>query len=63
MSGGEGLGGGELEVDLQGRVGAGAADLGSGMGEAGEGRRDCGRRRGMGLGLGLDAALYTKETR
>jgi hypothetical protein len=61
--GGEGLGGGELEVDLRGRVGAGAADLGRGMGEAGEGRRDCGRRRGMGLGLGLDAALYTKETR
>jgi hypothetical protein len=34
------------EVDL--RVGAGAADLGRGMGEAGEGRRDCGRRRGWG---------------
>jgi hypothetical protein len=27
-----------------------------------EGRRDCGRRE-MGLGLGLDDALYTKETR
>jgi hypothetical protein len=25
------------------------------------GRRDCGRRE-MGLGLGLDAVLYTKET-
>jgi hypothetical protein len=61
--GGEGLGGGELEVDLRGRVGARAADLGRVMGEAGEGRRDCGRRRGMGLGLGLGAVLYTKETR
>jgi hypothetical protein len=28
------------------------------------GRRDCGRREmGLGLGLGLDAVLYTKETR
>jgi hypothetical protein len=26
------------------------------------GRRDCGRRE-IGLGLGLDAVLYTKETR
>jgi hypothetical protein len=38
----------ELEVDPRGRVAAGAADLGRGMGEAGEGRRDCGRRRGWG---------------
>jgi hypothetical protein len=51
----------EWEVDLRERVGAGAADLGRGMGEVGEGR-DCGRRRGMGLGFRLDAALYTKET-
>jgi hypothetical protein len=31
-------------VDLRGRVGAGAADLVRGMGEAGEVRRDCQRR-------------------
>jgi hypothetical protein len=49
-------------VDLRGRVGAGAADLVRGMGEAGEVRRYC-QRRGMGLGLGLDAVLYTKKTR
>jgi hypothetical protein len=57
ISGGGWVLGSAVEVDLRGRVGAGAADLGRGMGEAGEGRR-----RGMGLGLGLDVALYTKET-
>jgi hypothetical protein len=30
--------------------------------EGRQGRRDCGRRE-MGLGLELDATLYTKETR
>jgi hypothetical protein len=53
------------DVDPTGRVvpiPSEDANLGRGMGEAGEERRDCGRRRGMGLGLGLDAALYTKET-
>jgi hypothetical protein len=61
---GEGHGGGEVEVDLRGRVGGGVADLGRGVGEAREVRRDCGRRgMGLGLGLGLDAVLYTKETR
>jgi hypothetical protein len=51
LSGRCGVGGGwvpgsALEVDLP--VGAGAADLGRVMGEAGEGRRDCERRRGWG---------------
>jgi hypothetical protein len=37
ICGGEGLGGGELEVDLRGRVGAGATDLERGGGTAGGG--------------------------
>jgi hypothetical protein len=58
---GEGLGGGEVEVDLRGRVGGGAADLGRGVGEAGEVRRDCGRRGWVRVGVGC-CVIYQVNT-